>query len=152
MAALRRARPFVPGALSGRPKDGRIVGHILLTAAKSVGGRDGSVLAPLSAVLPENQRQGIGSALMEAGRQAGNPWAMTISPVLGVGTTIPGRATFLRATGYQAPFEVPPENSWLCACGGRSPGERRAAVRGGAAFEPKLKGMGRGFAFVPRIC
>lgn len=64
VAALRKGGAFVPELSLVAQKDGRIVGHILLTKG-SVGSRDVLVLAPLS-VLPENQSQGIGSALMEA--------------------------------------------------------------------------------------
>ena len=92
VAALRKGAAFVPELSLVAQKDGRIVGHILLTKG-SVGGRDVLVLAPLS-VLPENQRQGIGSALMEEGRQAAEARGYIPAEQLGI----------------RAPFEVPPEN------------------------------------------
>jgi putative acetyltransferase len=47
--------------------DGRIVGHILYSPVQ-VGGVVGAALGPMS-VLPECQRQGIGSRLVRAGNQ-----------------------------------------------------------------------------------
>src|SRR5262249_13191082 len=46
---------------------GRVVGHILYSPA-SIGNVTGAALAPMS-VLPARQRQGIGSALVEAGNR-----------------------------------------------------------------------------------
>ena len=63
---------------------GRIVGHILFTPAIIEGdGRrvTGAGLAPL-AVVPEHQRQGVGSALVAAGleemRRAGQPFVILV--------------------------------------------------------------------------
>ena len=47
--------------------DGRVVGHILYSQA-SVGEVAGAALGPMG-VLPEHQRQGIGSQLVEAGNR-----------------------------------------------------------------------------------
>ena len=109
VAALRKGGAFVPELSLVAQKDGRIVGHILLTKG-SVGSRDVLVLAPLS-VLPENQSQGIGSALMEAGRQAAEALGYDSITVLGSEDYYP-RAGYIPAEqlGIRAPFEVPPEN------------------------------------------
>ena len=60
--------------------DGRVVGHIMYSPA-SVGGVTGAALGPM-AVLPEHQRQGIGSRLVEAGtpklRDAGSPFIIVL--------------------------------------------------------------------------
>lgn len=48
--------------------DGTIVGHILYSPATVAGRIDGAALGPM-AVLPDYQRQGIGSKLVEAGNQ-----------------------------------------------------------------------------------
>jgi putative acetyltransferase len=58
---------------------GRIVGHILFSPVTVERGPAGMVLAPL-AVLPERQRQGIGTALTERGiaalRERGCPFVI----------------------------------------------------------------------------
>jgi putative acetyltransferase len=58
----------------------RIIGHILYSPAR-VGNLDGAALGPM-AVLPEQQRQGIGSRLVEAGNQhlseAGCPFIVVV--------------------------------------------------------------------------
>jgi putative acetyltransferase len=60
--------------------DDRIVGHILYSPV-DLGGLGGAALGPM-AVLPEQQRQGIGSRLVEAGNQrlaeAGFPFIVVV--------------------------------------------------------------------------
>jgi putative acetyltransferase len=60
--------------------DDRIVGHILYSPAR-VGDLSGAALGPM-AVLPDHQRQGIGSRLVEAGnqqlREAGCPFVVVV--------------------------------------------------------------------------
>jgi putative acetyltransferase len=67
--ALRVSPAFIPGLSLVATVDRAVVGHVLLTAAELADGRSRHrvlVLSPLS-VLPDQQRQGIGSALvMEA--------------------------------------------------------------------------------------
>jgi putative acetyltransferase len=48
--------------------DGKVVGHILYSPISIEGGVPGAALAPM-AVLPEDQRQGIGTKLIEAGNR-----------------------------------------------------------------------------------
>jgi putative acetyltransferase len=60
--------------------DGRVVGHILYSPA-SVDRLTGAALGPVS-ILPEYQRRGLGSALIESGnrkiQQAGHPFIIVI--------------------------------------------------------------------------
>jgi putative acetyltransferase len=65
--ALRRSPAFIPGVSLVATVDGVVVGHVLLTAAEVVNERAVQhrvlVLSPLS-VLPQQQRRGIGAALV----------------------------------------------------------------------------------------
>ena len=65
--ALRRSAAFVPELSLVATVDGAVVGHVLLTVAALVDERDVErrvlVLSPLS-VLPQQQRRGIGAALV----------------------------------------------------------------------------------------
>ena len=60
--------------------DGRVVGHILYSPVV-VGGVEGAALGPM-AVLPDHQRQGIGSELVKAGnarmQEAGCPFILVV--------------------------------------------------------------------------
>ena len=60
--------------------DGQVVGHIMYSSL-SVGDNQGYALGPM-AVMPEHQRQGIGSQLIEAGnrklREAGCPFVVVV--------------------------------------------------------------------------
>jgi putative acetyltransferase len=60
--------------------DGRVVGHIIYSSL-SVGDISGAALGPI-AVLPEHQRQGIGSRLVETGnrklKEAGCPFVVVV--------------------------------------------------------------------------
>jgi putative acetyltransferase len=60
--------------------DGQVVGHIMYSPL-SVGGHQGAALGPM-AVLPECQRQGIGSQLIEVGnrklKEAGCPFIVVV--------------------------------------------------------------------------
>jgi predicted N-acetyltransferase YhbS len=67
VTALRQSEAFMPELSLVAETNGRIVGHILFTKAQ-IGERTELVLAPL-AVLPEYQKQGIGSALLEEGHR-----------------------------------------------------------------------------------
>lgn len=66
---IRKSPAFIPELSIVAERDGKIVGHLLLSKARLIQGdreQDVIVLAPL-AVLPEYQRQGIGSRLMNEG-------------------------------------------------------------------------------------
>jgi len=86
-----------------------IVGHIMFTKAK-VEDKVVLALAPLS-VLPEYQRQGVGTALIEEGHRIAKELNYEYSIVLGSETYYP-RTGYLPANmfGITAPFEVPQEN------------------------------------------
>ena len=88
--------------------DGRVVGHIMYSPA-SVGGVAGAALGPM-AVLPEYQRQGVGSRLVEEGnhrlKETGCPFVVVVGhadfyPRFGF-----GRAG---ARGVECEWEVPDE-------------------------------------------
>ena len=80
VAALRKSSAFIPELSLVAEVDGKIAGHILFTKI-TVGGAPALALAPL-AVLPELQRRGIGSALIEEGHkraaQLGFGWSIVL--------------------------------------------------------------------------
>ncbi|MEW5871026.1 MAG: N-acetyltransferase [Chloroflexota bacterium] len=111
-----KLRAACPGALSlVAEQDGQIAGHILFTPVAIDGCplQGGMGLAPL-AVLPERQRQGIGSRLVQAGlarlRQAGCPYAI----VLGHPAYYP-RFGFQRASHYglRSQWEGVPDEAFM---------------------------------------
>jgi putative acetyltransferase len=87
----------------------RVVGHIMYSAASVNGDASGAALGPM-AVLPEYQRQGIGSQLVEAGNRklkaAGCPFIILVGhpsfyPRFGF--------TLASARGIRCEWEVPDE-------------------------------------------
>lgn len=109
VAALRESAAFVPELSLVAEMDGRIVGHILFTKIE-IGGHTELALAPLS-VLPQYQRQGVGTALMREGHRIAKTLGYHYSVVLGSETYYP-RAGYAPAKcfGIEAPFEVLDEN------------------------------------------
>ena len=111
-----RLRENCPDFISLVAEDGGVVGAILFTPAviESSGRRiDGMQLAPL-AVLPERQRQGIGSALVRRGleilRERGCPFIVLVGrpeyyPRFGF-----GRAS---AYGLVCPWDGVPDEAWM---------------------------------------
>ena len=81
VVALRNSDAYVPELSLVAEVDGKIVGHIMFTEAE-VGNRTELVLAPL-AVLPEYQRQGIGTALIVEGHRIARELGYCYSVVLG---------------------------------------------------------------------
>lgn len=81
VAALRNGMAFVPELSLIAEIDDRIAGHIMFTKAR-VGEDTVLVLAPLS-VLPEFQKQGIGTALIEEGHKIAKKLGYQYSLVLG---------------------------------------------------------------------
>ena len=109
VAALRNGDAFVPELSLVAEMDGKIAGHILFTEAK-VGDDTVLVLAPLS-VLPEFQKQGIGTALIEEGHKIAREMGYQYALVLGSDTYYP-RLGYLPAVqfGIEIPEGMPSTN------------------------------------------
>ncbi|MEA5004001.1 MAG: N-acetyltransferase [Christensenella sp.] len=109
VAALRKSQAFVPGLSLVAEEDEMIVGHILFTEGK-VGGDTVLVLAPLS-VLPEFQKQGVGSTLIKEGHKVAERLGYAYSLVLGSETYYP-RLGYLPAErfGIEVPDAIPSAN------------------------------------------
>lgn len=107
--ALRDSDAFIPELSLVAEQGGKIVGHILFTKVQ-IGTQQALALAPLS-VLPEYQRQGIGSALISEGHKRAALLGYSYSVVLGSETYYPrmGYVT-ARTWGILPPFDVPDEN------------------------------------------
>lgn len=85
--ALRNGDAYIPELSLVAEIDGVIVGHIMFTKAK-VEDKVVLALAPLS-VLPEYQRQGVGTALIEEGHRIAKELNYEYSIVLGSETYYP---------------------------------------------------------------
>ena len=109
VVALRNSDSFIPELSLVAKKDNKIVGHILFTKVK-IGNHEELVLAPL-AVLPEYQKQGIGSKLIQQGHKIAKELGYHYSIVLGSETYYP-KFGYVPAIQYgiKAPFEVSNEN------------------------------------------
>lgn len=107
--ALRNGDAFVPELSLVAEMDGEIAGHILFTEAK-VGDDTVLVLAPLS-VLPEFQKQGIGTALIKEGHKIAREMGYQYALVLGSETYYP-RLGYLPAVqfGIEIPEGMPSAN------------------------------------------
>lgn len=106
---LRKSESFIPELSLVAVKDEKIVGYILFTKIK-IGENEELALAPLG-ILPEYQRQGIGSKLVEHGHEIAKKLGYHYSIVLGSEKYYP-RFGYIPAIQYEikAPFEVPSEN------------------------------------------
>lgn len=113
VTALRTSEAFIPQLSLVAEVDGNLAGHILFTKAQA-GETAVLALAPLS-VLPEYQRQGVGTALIRAGHSIARSLGYGWSIVLGSPTYYP-RLGYLPADtfGIQSPFDVPRENFMAC--------------------------------------
>ena len=109
VVALRNSDSFIPELSLVAIKDNKIVGHILFTKIK-IGNHEELALAPL-AVLPEYQKQGIGSKLIQQGHKIAKELGYHYSIVLGSETYYP-KFGYVPAIHYgiKAPFEVSNEN------------------------------------------
>ena len=109
VVALRNSDSFIPELSLVAVKDDKIVGYILFTKIK-IENHEEIALAPL-AVLPEYQKQGIGSMLIEQGHKIAKKLGYHYSIVLGSENYYP-KFGYIPATQYgiQAPFDVPNEN------------------------------------------
>ncbi len=109
----RSAQPVL--SLLARERE-RPVGHILFSAARIEGPREGasaSILAPL-AVVPGAQRRGIGGRLIEHGMLRLGEWGVDLVFVLGHPGYYP-RHGFEPASrhGLDAPYPISPEEAWM---------------------------------------
>lgn len=107
--ALRKGDAFIPELSLVAEIDGNIVGHIMFTKATV---EDSTVLAlaPLS-VLPEYQRQGVGTALIKEGHRIASELGYEYSIVLGSEKYYPKVGYFpAEKVGIKPPFDVPSEN------------------------------------------
>lgn len=120
VSALRKSKAYIPQLSLVAETDGTLVGHILFTRAE-VGDAAVLALAPLS-VLPEYQRQGVGTALIREGHRIAGELGYGWSIVLGSETYYP-RLGYLPADtfGIKAPFEAPRENFMACRLTGSAP-------------------------------
>lgn len=109
VCALRQDDAYIPELSLVAEKDGRIVGHIMFTAAH-IGETPVLALAPLS-VLPEFQGQGVGSALIREGHRIAKGLGYGYCVVLGSETYYP-RMGYVPADRYgiAPPFDVPRQN------------------------------------------
>ena len=107
--ALRKSNSFIPELSLVAIEDGKIVGHILFTKIK-IGKSKELALAPL-AVLPEYQKQGIGSKLIEEGHKVAKNLGYHYSIVLGSENYYP-KFGYIPASNYgiKAPFDVEDKN------------------------------------------
>ncbi len=109
VVALRNSDSFIPELSLVAVRDDKIVGYILFTKIK-IENHEEIALAPL-AVLPEYQKQGIGSMLIEQGHKIAKQLGYHYSIVLGSENYYP-RFGYIPAIQYgiQAPFDVANEN------------------------------------------
>ena len=109
VVALRNSDSFIPELSLVAVKEDKIVGYILFTKIK-IGNHGEIALAPL-AVLPEYQKQGIGSMLIEQGHKIAKQLGYHYSIVLGSENYYP-KFGYIPAIQYgiQAPFDVADEN------------------------------------------
>ena len=111
--ALRKGEHFIPTLSLVAEEDGKMLGHILFTKI-NIGDEKELALAPL-AVLPEYQKRGIGSALIEEGHRIAKSLGYHYSVVLGSENYYP-KMGYIPAVKYGivAPFDVPTENFMAC--------------------------------------
>lgn len=118
--ALRSSEAYVPELSLVAEVDGMIVGHIMFTKA-AIEDTIVLALAPLS-VLPEYQRQGIGTALIREGHVIAKKLGYNYSVVLGSEKYYP-RTGYLPADTFmiEAPFDVSRENFMACKLNENAP-------------------------------
>lgn len=109
VVALRKSENFIPELSLVALKNNKIVGYILFTKVK-IGQYEELALAPLG-VLPDEQRKGVGSRLIEEGHRIAKKLDYHYSIVLGSEQyyTKFGYVPAIKY-GIKAPFDVPDEN------------------------------------------
>ena len=109
---LRADGEHLPDLCLVASEDDVIAGHVFFSRARLDSGHEVLVLAPMG-VLPERQRQGIGSALVEEGLRRAAETEFPLVSVLGHAGYYP-RFGFepARSLGIEPPFEVPDE-AWM---------------------------------------
>ena len=110
--ALRADGAHVPELCLVAVDGEEVVGHIFFSRARLASGHEVLALAPM-AVLPERQRDGIGSRLVESALGRAQATGFPLVVVLGHPGFYP-RFGFEPAArhGVEAPWEVPPE-AWM---------------------------------------
>ncbi|MDQ3760813.1 MAG: N-acetyltransferase [Actinomycetota bacterium] len=110
--AVRHTESFLPELSLAAWDVDHLVGHILFSGAQLEAGAPVLALAPM-AVLPDRQRRGIGSLLVEAGLERARATEFQLVVVLGHPEYYP-RFGFVPAARYGilAPFPVPGE-AWM---------------------------------------
>lgn len=109
VVALRNSNSFVPELSLVAMKENKIVGYILFTKIK-IGEYEELALAPLG-VLPEYQRQGVGSELIKEGHRIAKKLGYQYVVVLG-SEKYYTKFGYIPAIKYgiKSPFDVPNEN------------------------------------------
>lgn len=109
VVALRKSNNYIPELSLVAIDNDKIVGYILFTKIK-IGESEELALAPLG-VLPEYQRQGIGSKLITEGHRIAKKLGYHYSIVLGSENYYP-KFGYVPAIEYgiEAPFDVPSKN------------------------------------------
>ena len=109
VVALRNSNGFIPELSLVAMKENKIVGYILFTKIK-IGEYEELALAPLG-VLPEYQRQGVGSELIKEGHRIAKKLGYQYVVVLG-SEKYYTKFGYIPAIKYgiKAPFDVPNEN------------------------------------------
>lgn len=107
--ALRQSPAFIPELSLVSEINGKVIGHIMFTKLQ-INRHTALALAPLS-VLPQYQRQGIGTSLIREGHKIAQTLGYSYSVVLGSEKYYP-RMGYLPAEifGIQPCFEVPSQN------------------------------------------
>lgn len=109
VVALRKGNSFIPELSLVAEINNKIVGHILFTKVK-IGNSTELALAPL-AVLPEYQKQGVGTSLIQRGHKTAKQLGYHFSIVLGSDKYYP-KSGYIPAHHYHItpPFDAPAEN------------------------------------------
>lgn len=109
VVTLRNSNSFIPELSLVAMKENKIVGYILFTKIK-IGEYEELALAPLG-VLPEYQRQGVGSELIKKGHRIAKKLGYQYVVVLG-SEKYYTKFGYIPAIKYgiKAPFDVPNEN------------------------------------------